>query len=204
MDSWMHSIPVFKRFNRSRFALDMTDACRVRRNFCTGKASFPALEVIVDHPFPKKLFLGRQEKVFPVRVRSKTQTFSYLSPQPAITKCRTVTCRDMQMKGESWQVCHNSWWEDTAFGRFRIDSPKSNCWPGCPRQRLCAFYHRRSEHRKWGSLRSGIARKMLHNCRHHLPKSLNIYSTTFWQYICVYIYIYYYYHYCYYYHYHYQ
>lgn len=108
MDSWMHSIPVFKRFNRSRFALDMTDACRVRRNFCTGKASFPALEVIVDHPFPKKLFLGRQEKVFPVRVRSKTQTFSYLSPQPAITKCRTVTCRDMQMKGESWQVCHNS------------------------------------------------------------------------------------------------
>ena len=85
MDSWMHSIPVFKRFNRSRFALDMTDACCVRRNFCTGKASFPALEVIVDHPFRKKLFLGRQEKVFPVRVRSKTQTFSYLSPQPAIT-----------------------------------------------------------------------------------------------------------------------
>lgn len=67
------------------FALDMTDACCVRRNFCTGKASFPALEVILDHPFRKKLFLGRQEKVFPVRVRSKIQTFSYLSPQPAIT-----------------------------------------------------------------------------------------------------------------------
>ena len=82
---WMHSIPVFKRFNRSCFALDMTNACCVRRNFCMvrlpagGKASYD--------PFRKKLVSSEG-----------------LSPQPAITKCRTVTCRDMQMKGENWQV----------------------------------------------------------------------------------------------------